>query len=125
MKLELLAESYAICTTCHPPVLGPGPLAAVLRDAAGFTWVGLEAAAPLGATCRGGWRALAVEGPLDFELTGVLATLTVPLAQAGVPVFALSTWSTDFLLLPGARLAAARVALTSVGHELSGPQDAG
>lgn len=125
MRLELLAEPYAVCTVAHPPALGPGPLAAVLRDVDGWTWAGPEAAAPQGATCRGGWRALAVEGPLDFGLTGVLAALTAPLAQAGVPVFVLSTWATDFLLVPGARLEAARAALTAAGHELSGTEDPG
>ncbi|WP_456446392.1 ACT domain-containing protein [Oceanithermus sp.] len=125
MKLELLAEPYAVCTAPQPPGPGPGPLVAVLRDADGWTWVGPEAAAPQGATCRGGWRVLAVEGPLDFGLTGVLAALTAPLAQAGVPVFVLSTWSTDFLLVPGARLAATRAALTAAGHELTDAEDPG
>ena len=38
-------------------------------------------------------------GPLDFALTGILARLTAPLAAAGVPVFALSTFDTDYLLV--------------------------
>ncbi|WP_456414374.1 ACT domain-containing protein [Oceanithermus profundus] len=125
MKLVLLAEPYAVCTAPHPLELGPGALAAVLRDADGYTWVGPEAEAPQGATCRGGWRALAVEGPLDFGLTGVLAALTAPLAEAGVPVFVLSTWATDFLLVPGARLAAVRAALTAAGHALASAEDPG
>ncbi len=122
MRLELLAEPYAVCTAPHALAPGPGALAAVLRDADGYTWVGPEAEAPQGATCRSGWRALAVEGPLDFGLTGVLASLTAPLAEAGVPVFVLSTWSTDFLLVPGVQLEAARVALTAAGHELTRPR---
>ncbi len=125
MKLELLAEPYAVCTAPRPLEPGPGPLAAALRDAAGYTWVGPEAAVPEGATCRGGWRVLIVEGPLDFGLTGVLAALTAPMAEAGVPVFALSTWATDFLLVPGVRLEAARAALTAAGHEVVNSKDAG
>lgn len=45
------------------------------------------------------WRALQVEGPLDFSLTGVLACLTAPLAEAGISVFAISTYNTDYLLV--------------------------
>src|SRR5215207_4844320 len=40
-----------------------------------------------------------VEGPLDFGLTGILASLTAPLARDGIPVFALSTYDTDYLLV--------------------------
>jgi len=60
-----------------------------------------------------------VEGPLDFGLTGVLAALTAPLAEAGVPVFVLSTWSTDFLLVPAELLPAAQEAFSAAGHELA------
>lgn len=45
------------------------------------------------------WRALQVEGPLDFSLTGVLSSLTAPLAEAGISVFAISTYTTDYLLI--------------------------
>lgn len=44
-------------------------------------------------------RALQVEGPLDFSLTGVLSSLTAPLAEAGISVFAISTYNTDYLLV--------------------------
>jgi len=47
--------------------------------------------------------ALRVEGPLDFGLTGILASLTAPLAEAGIPVFAVATYDTDYLLVPGDR----------------------
>ena len=45
------------------------------------------------------WRAFAVVGPLPFGLTGVVSGLTSPLAAAGVPVFVLSTFDTDYLLV--------------------------
>ncbi|GEM88809.1 ACT domain-containing protein [Oceanithermus desulfurans] len=124
MRLRLVGERYAVCTAPHPLAPGPGALSAVLRDTDGYTWVGPEAAAPRAVTCRGGWRLLAVEGPLDFGLTGVLAALTTPLAEAGVPVFVLSTWSTDFLLVPVDRLEAARAALAAAGHVLTDAEDA-
>jgi len=49
-----------------------------------------------------GWRAFEVVGPLPFDVTGVMSGLTTPLAAAGIPVFALSTYDTDYLLVRSA-----------------------
>ncbi len=59
-----------------------------------------------------------MRGPLAFELTGVLASLASPLAAAGVPIFALSTFDTDYLLIPGDALEQALGALDAAGHRL-------
>ena len=47
------------------------------------------------------FTAFEVEGPLDFALTGVLSTLLQPLAEAEISVFTLSTFDTDWILVPG------------------------
>jgi len=67
-----------------------------------------------------GWRALMVAGPLDFGQTGVISSLVAPLARAGVPVFVLSTFETDYLLLKEEDLQRAEEALVRAGHELRG-----
>src|SRR4051794_6196062 len=54
---------------------------------------------PDGIKCERGWRALKVEGPLDFSLTGVLVSVCAPLAEAGISVFAISTYETDYVLV--------------------------
>ena len=46
-----------------------------------------------------GWRAFQVVGPIPFTQTGVIAGLTAPLAEAGIPVFVISTYDTDVLLV--------------------------
>lgn len=66
----------------------------------------------------GGWRALKVAGPLDFELVGVLSDLAGPLARDGVPIFAVSTFDTDYLLVREERLQQAKQTLVDEGHEL-------
>ena len=48
------------------------------------------------------WRAFAVVGPLPFGLTGVVSGITTPLAAAGIPVFVISTYDTDYLLVRSA-----------------------
>jgi uncharacterized protein len=82
------------------------PLWAVVRTRAELTVVGPGS----------GWRAFEVEGPLDLALTGVLAGLTAPLAEAGVPVFAVSSHDTDHLLVPDA--GAAIRAWRAAGHDV-------
>ncbi|KAF8529312.1 ACT domain-containing protein [Hysterangium stoloniferum] len=46
------------------------------------------------------WRCIRVAGPMDLSLTGIMNDLTTPLKAAEIPVFAISTWDTDFLLVP-------------------------
>lgn len=58
--------------------------------------------------------AFAVVGPLDFSLTGILAQLTAALAEASIPVFAISTFDTDYLLVRAAHRDGARSALGRV-----------
>lgn len=64
------------------------------------------------------WRALMVHGPLDFSLTGVLASLAGPLAEARISIFALSTFDTDYVLVKEDALPAAVAALRAAGHEV-------
>ena len=66
-----------------------------------------------------GWRALMVDGPLDFSLTGILSSIAAPLASARVSIFAVSTFSTDYVLVKEDTLAAALAALRAAGHEVS------
>ena len=65
-----------------------------------------------------GWRCLRVKGPLDFSLVGILAELSGHLARAGVPIFAVSTYNTDYVLIRAPHESAARKALLAAGYEL-------
>jgi len=49
-----------------------------------------------------GWRAFELVGPVPFTTTGVISGLTVPLAEAGIGVFVISTYDTDYLLVRSA-----------------------
>lgn len=46
------------------------------------------------------WKCIKIRGPMEHSLTGILADLTAPLKAAKVPVFAMSTWNTDYILVP-------------------------
>lgn len=65
------------------------------------------------------WRALRVVGQLDFSLTGVLASLAVPLAAAEISIFALSTFDTDYLLVKEETLEPACEVLARAGFTLT------
>jgi uncharacterized protein len=67
-----------------------------------------------------GWLALKVEGPFPFSLTGVLASFLQPLAEARIPIFAISTFDTDYVLIKRENLEQAVVALGAAGHEKVG-----
>jgi hypothetical protein len=75
-----------------------------------------EARLPEGLTAQRGLRALRVEGTLPFHLTGVLASLTTPLADADLPVFVVSTYDTDYLLVNDSVLPKAVEVLRKAGH---------
>jgi len=62
------------------------------------------------------WACFKVEGPLEFNLVGVLAGISSALAEAGVPIFALSTFDTDYVLVKREQVRTARDALTSAGY---------
>jgi hypothetical protein len=65
------------------------------------------------------WRAIEVVGPLSFGLTGVVSGLTSPLAEAGIPVFVLSTFDTDYVLVKTPDFARASE-LLAAAHEMVG-----
>ena len=72
-------------------------------------------AAPSAVPTQGPFAMLKVQGPLDFSLTGIMAALTKPLADAGISIFAISTYDTDYLLVPAAKLTDAVGALRAAG----------
>jgi hypothetical protein len=61
--------------------------------------------------------AFKVEGPLAFSMVGVLTSLLVPLAEAHISVFVVSTFDTDYVLVRADQRIAATSALKSAGHE--------
>jgi hypothetical protein len=78
-----------------------------------------ESCVPEGARVQRGFRALRVEGTLPFHLTGVLQSLVTPLAEVSVPVFVVSTYDTDYVLVSGDDLTRAIETLCKAGHSVT------
>lgn len=74
---------------------------------------------PLDVEAEHDWRALRIEGPLDFYLTGILASLVSPLAEAEISVFAISTYDTDYVLVREKFLSQAISVLKKEGHSVN------
>lgn len=77
-----------------------------------------ESDIPENCTPDGSWSGLKVQGPLDFSLTGILSSLAGPLADAGISIFTISTYDTDYLLVKTIDLDKAISVLRAKGHEI-------
>jgi hypothetical protein len=120
LTLVPLDGRYAVCRLDPgdplPAWAAGGPFVSVTRTDEELSVVCQQEAVPAGVRCERDWRCLRVAGTLDFALVGVLASLTGPLAEAGVSVFAVSTFDTDYLLVKEEKWEAAVAALRAFGH---------
>ncbi len=121
-RLLLWSETFSICRLERnapiPEWALTGGFSSITRTAEELSVVCPQNRVPPGIQKQDGWKALQVEGPLDFSLTGVLASLTDPLAKEGISVFAISTYDTDYLLVKEKQLEGAIQALRGEGCEL-------
>jgi hypothetical protein len=119
LTLSILPETFAICRLDRDAV----PLWATANDFISITRTTDELSivcrdryVPDQVKCDRGWRVLKVEGPLDLILTGILASLTAPLAEAQINLFAISTYDTDYVLVKDDNLMCAVDVLRQTGH---------
>jgi hypothetical protein len=103
MNLILHAETLTICRLEEdspvPDWLPELGFTSITRTANELSIVCAKRAVPQGVRQSGSWCALEVEGPLDFSEVGILAQLSQILARAGISIFVISTFDTDFLLV--------------------------
>lgn len=125
LTLTVLPHRLAICRLAPeaaiPQQIFRSELWSLTRTADELSLVVSESFLPPDAGCQveAGWRAIKVSGPLDFALTGILAALATPLAEAGISIFALSTYDTDYLLVKQPTLDEALTVLRAAGHQVN------
>lgn len=88
--------------------------AALVRSAESVTLVREAKGGDVGVV----WRAIEIAGSFAFSETGVLAAIAGPLADAGVSIFAVNSYETDFVLVHEGDLEKARIAVEAAGHQL-------
>jgi hypothetical protein len=127
MELVLHPRRCSVCRLVPSapwPTAPPGAsLYSATITADELSVVCLEGDEPPGAQVEGGWRALAVVGPLEFSQVGIISSITVPLAAAGIGVFVVSTFDSDLVLVKDLDLNAAIDALDGASHRLTPATD--
>jgi uncharacterized protein len=129
MKLLLLPGLFAVCQLDpNAPLpawaaLASSRLVSITRTSDELSIVCVQEDVPNDVRTERDWRCLMVEGPLDFSLTGVLSALLAPLADAGVSIFALSTFDCDYLLVRAAQLDLAVETLSAAGHPVAAAEE--
>ncbi|MEQ1689904.1 MAG: ACT domain-containing protein [Gemmatimonas sp.] len=122
--LTVLAAPLAICRFAATDPLpawtdGARTLLSISRTPDELSIVADAAAVPSDVPARRDYRALRVNGPLPLDLVGVLSGMATALSAAGVPIFAIATHDTDYILVPGALLATAIDALVVAGYAVN------
>ena len=122
LTLSILEGRFAICRLSAraeiPFQLLDKSFFSITRTPDELSIVCAEDSSPRGERCEPGWRCLRVQGPLDFSMTGVMASLAMPLAEAGISIFSVSTFDTDYFLVKETDIERAILALSAAGHSV-------
>jgi hypothetical protein len=120
LTLSVLPDTFTVCrleaNADLPRWALAGGFCSITRTPEELSIVAVKSAVPPGVRAEGAWRALKVAGPIAFSAVGVLASIADPLARAGLSVFAISTFDTDYILVAADRVEDARLALANAGH---------
>lgn len=123
LPLIVVDGTFAICKLVAdatiPPWASANQFFSITRTADELSIVCRQDAVPEEIRCERGWRCFRVAGAMPFSVVGVLASLTTPLAEAGISVFAISTFDTDYLLVKEDYFEKAVTALVQAGHSIT------
>lgn len=123
LSLSVLPGRLAVCRLAPdeeiPQWALSTPFCSITRTDDELSVIVPEDSVPSNWKVEKGWRCLKVHGPLDFSLTGIIASLSTPLAEAGVPILAISTYDTDYLLVRNGDVDRAKEVLIDHGHRIN------
>jgi hypothetical protein len=119
LTFTLLPDLYAIARLdagAPAPGWPRGDFVSITRTAEELSIVCREDAVPRTIRAERGWRCLALQGPFALDQTGIAAEFTRVLAAAGVSVFVIATFDTDYVLVPDRLIERAVSALRGASH---------
>jgi hypothetical protein len=124
LPLVVLPQTLAICRQPADAAIPDwatrsSPFLTLSRTADELSIVTVQDNLPAQLQCERDYRALKVRGPLPLNLVGILASIANPLAGAGLSIFAISTFDTDYVLVKSANLDSALAALRHAGHTVT------
>jgi uncharacterized protein len=123
LTLRLLPDRLAVCRfdagdAAPEWAARASGFTSVTRTVDELSVVCSEDAVPAGVKSEAGWSLFKIEGPFAFTQTGILVAAAAPLAEAGIPIFAISTFDTDYILVKREHAARSVEVLESAGHRL-------
>ena len=117
LSMTISPEQFAVCKLDPeqpiPESIKLSPFWSATRTSSELSVVVPEKHIPADADAKKNWRCMEIDDPIDIALSGILASFAIPLAQAGVPIFILSTFKTSYLFVQNTDLAAAVKALSN------------
>lgn len=121
LKFSRVPGSFAVCRLSANDLVPEwalrGALFSVTRTRDELSIVCAETQVPADVHYENDWACLKLEGPFPFSETGILISFVQPLSERAIPIFALSTFDTDYVLVKNAWVEKAIEALKEVGHE--------
>ena len=121
LKFSRVPGSFAVCRLAAgasvPDWALHGRFCSVTRTADELSVVCPEDQVPPEVQHENQWACLKLEGPFPFSETGILTSFVQPLSERAIPIFAVSTFDTDYVLVKAERVQAADDALRRAGHE--------
>jgi hypothetical protein len=123
LKLSLLPDLLAVCRLEPgqeiPAWSTAGDFSSVSRIREELSVICASNSVPENVRASRGWRAIKIEGPLDLDLVGILVSVAVPLAHAGIGILPVGTFDTDYILVRDRQLGEALKALRATGFNVS------
>ena len=121
LKLKLLGDTFAIhrFSPSHgiPDAVYREAFFGVVKTDEELSIVSRESLELGSEQCRRGWSCIKVSGPMDLNAVGILANLSKVLAEARISIFVVSTYDTDYILIPAEKSPAAIAALKGAGFQ--------
>lgn len=122
LTLEVLSDTLGVCKLDTkqpiPPWAYQGRFFSITKTMEELSIICSEKNIPEFVLCERDWKAFKVQGTLDFGLVGILAKLTTAFAEAGLGIFAISTYNTDYILVKAKDFDCAVHALRNDGHKI-------
>lgn len=120
LTLAIYPPLFAICRL-HPDGFIPhwallGDFVSLTRTRTELSIICPQENVPDDAEAERGWCCIKIDGPFDFSISGVHASVALPLAEANISVIAIATYETDHVLVKEEELERTRQALTRAGH---------
>jgi hypothetical protein len=124
LKFRWIEGKFAVCRLAGdaaiPEWVACDPFRSITRTADELSVVCRQECVPADVSAESNWCCLKLEGPFPFAEVGILVSVLQPLSSARIPIFAISTFDTDYVLVKQEFRDRASQALIAAGHERIG-----